>query len=90
MLKAPLYVLEYTPKTIEAVLSSSALEGREVEVDVYDKRDAAKKHTAIGHRLAAQGDVFRVRVLTDSGIHEDEWNYAILRESAGRSRKMKK
>jgi hypothetical protein len=39
---APLYVLDYTTKTINAVLSPAALEGKEVEVDVYDRRDAGK------------------------------------------------
>jgi len=86
----PLYVLEYTVKTINSLLSPAALEGKEVEVDVYDRRDVEKKHTGIGRRIPGEDDFFRVRVTLDASEHEDEWNYTILRESAGRSRKAKK
>ncbi|MBC3861848.1 hypothetical protein H8K32_07035 [Undibacterium jejuense] len=86
----PLYVLEYTPKTIDSVLSPAALEGKEVEVDVYDRRDVTKKHIGIGRRIKGESDVFRVRVAIEAGQHEDEWSYTILRESAGRSRKARK
>ncbi|MFZ6690401.1 hypothetical protein [Undibacterium sp. SXout20W] len=89
-LTMPLYVLEYTVKTVNSLLSPAALEGKEVEVDVYDRRDVEKKHTGIGRRIPGDDDFFRVRVALDSGEHEDEWNYTILRESAGRSRKTKK
>ncbi|MFZ6847191.1 hypothetical protein [Undibacterium sp. RuRC25W] len=86
----PLYVLEYTVKTIDSILSPAALAGQAVEVDVYDRRDASKKYTGVGRRIEGEDDLFRVRVADDSGVHEDEWNYTILRESAGRSRKAKK
>ena len=86
----PKYVLEYTIKTTDAVLSQAALQGHEVEIDVYDRSDVAKRHVAVGQRLSGEGDMFRVTVVTDSGSHSDEWNYTILRDSAGRSRKMKK
>ncbi|MFZ6769007.1 hypothetical protein ACO0LM_18285 [Undibacterium sp. Di26W] len=89
-LKLPTYILEYTTKTIDAVLSQTALEGNEVEIDVYERMDASKKHTASGIRVKGDGDMFRVSVKTASGSHSDDWNYTILRESAGRSRKMKK
>ncbi|BBB60065.1 hypothetical protein UNDKW_1792 [Undibacterium sp. KW1] len=85
-LTLPTYVLEYTTKTIDAVLSQAALEGNEVEVDVYERSDVSKKHVALGKRLKGDSDMFRVSV----GSHDDDWNYTILRESAGRSRKMKK
>ena len=85
----PLYVLEYTSKTIESVLSEAALQGKEVEVDVYDRRDVSRKHTAFGRRIPGGDDIFRVIVEGDAGAHEDEWNYTILRDSAGRSRKHK-
>ncbi|MBC3918932.1 hypothetical protein H8L32_15685 [Undibacterium sp. CY18W] len=86
----PTYVLEYTTKTIDAVLSQAALEGNEVEIDVYERSDVNKKHTASGKRLKDDNDMFRVSVTTPGGQHSDDWNYTILRESAGRSRKMKK
>ncbi|MFZ6844382.1 hypothetical protein [Undibacterium sp. RuTC16W] len=89
-LTLPTYVLEYTTKTIDSVLSQAALEGSEVEVDVYERRDASRKHVALGQRLKDEDDTFRVTVNTELGLHNDEWNYTILRESAGRSRKMKK
>ncbi|MCH8622142.1 hypothetical protein [Undibacterium sp. TS12] len=89
-LTLPTYVLEYTTKTIDAVLSQTALEGGEVEIDVYERNDASKKHVASGKRLKGEGDMFRVSVSTGAGQHSDDWNYTILRESAGRSRKMKK
>ncbi|MFZ6875106.1 hypothetical protein ACO0LF_23830 [Undibacterium sp. Di27W] len=85
-LTLPTYVLEYTTKTIDAVLSQTALEGNEVEVDVYERSDVSKKHVALGKRLKGDSDMFRVSV----GAHNDDWNYTILRESAGRSRKLKK
>ncbi|PXX39713.1 hypothetical protein [Undibacterium pigrum] len=85
-LTLPTYVLEYTTKTIDAVLSQAALEGNEVEVDVYERSDVSKKHVALGKRLKGDNDMFRVSV----GSHDDDWNYTILRESAGRSRKLKK
>ncbi|MFZ6734485.1 hypothetical protein ACO0LG_21320 [Undibacterium sp. Ji42W] len=85
-LTLPTYVLEYTTKTIDAVLSQAALEGSEVEVDVYERSDVSKKHVALGKRLKGDSDMFRVSV----GSHDDDWNYTILRESAGRSRKLKK
>jgi len=87
---APLYVLDYTTKTVNAVLSPAALEGKEVEVDVYDRRNSEKKYTAIGRRLKDEDDTFLICVAADTGPHEDTWNYTLLRESAGRSRKMKK
>lgn len=90
-LKLPTYVLEYTTKTIDAVLSQAALEGSEVEIDVYERSDVSKRHTASGKRLKeGDGDMFRVSVTTPNGSHSDDWNYTILRESAGRSRKMKR
>jgi len=90
MISSPLYVLEYTPKTVDSVLSSAALSGQEVEVDVYDRRDANLKHVGLGRRIKGEDDLFRIQVQTDSGMHEDEWNFTILRDSAGRSRKMKR
>ncbi|MBC3908646.1 MULTISPECIES: hypothetical protein [Undibacterium] len=89
-LTLPTYVLEYTTKTIDAVLSQAALEGNEVEVDVYERSDVSKKHVASGKRMKGDGDMFRVSVTTGAGSHSDDWSYTILRESAGRSRKMKK
>ncbi|MFZ6657058.1 hypothetical protein [Undibacterium sp. TJN19] len=89
-LKLPTYVLEYTTKTIDSVLSPAALEGQSVEVDVYERNDVSKKHVASGQRIKGEGDMFRVSVTTDAGPHADEWSYTILRESAGRSRKLKK
>ena len=89
-LTLPTYVLEYTTKTIDAVLSQVALEGGEVEVDVYERSDVSKKHVASGKRIKGEGDMFRVSVTTAGGAHSDDWSYTILRESAGRSRKLKK
>ena len=40
--------------------------------------------------MKGDGDMFRVSVTTGAGSHSDDWSYTILRESAGRSRKMKK
>lgn len=89
-LTLPTYVLEYTTKTIDAVLSQSALEGQEVEIDVYERSDVNKKHVALGKRIKGDGDIFRVSVDTGAGSHSDDWSYTILRESAGRSRKIKR
>ncbi|MCU6432993.1 hypothetical protein LPB67_04275 [Undibacterium sp. Jales W-56] len=89
-LTLPTYVLEYTSKTIDSVLSQDAMEGNQVEVDVYERHDVSKKYVASGQRLKDGKDTFRVSVTTESGVCNDEWNYTILRESAGRSRKMRK
>lgn len=86
----PVYVLDYTTKTIDAILSQAGLEGSEVEIDVYERHDINKKHVAIGQRSKGEDDLFKVSVNTEAGLHSDEWNYTILRESAGRSRKMKR
>ncbi|MET3119066.1 hypothetical protein AAKU64_003305 [Undibacterium sp. GrIS 1.8] len=86
----PVFVLDYTLKTIDSILSQSGLEGKEVEVDVYERSDVNKKHIASGQRIKGEDDLFKVTVNTDAGLHTDEWNYTILRESAGRSRKLKK
>ena len=90
ILKTPDYVLEYTLRTVDSVLSAAALEGKEVEVDVYDRKDVSKKFVGTGYRMKGEGDMFRIRVETETGSHEDEWNYTILRDSAGRARKMKR
>jgi len=88
--KTPAYVLEYTIRTVDAVLSPAALQGHAVEVDVYDRKDASKKYLGSGCRIQGEEDMFRITVQTEAGPHEDEWNYTILRDSAGRSRKMKR
>ncbi|MFZ6644745.1 hypothetical protein ACO0LO_03445 [Undibacterium sp. TJN25] len=90
LLKPPTYVVEFTPKTILAVLSPSALEGNEVDLDVYDHRDAAQKFEAKGQRQKEDRDVFRVTTATGGDANIYDWNYTILRESADRHRKIKK
>ena len=90
MIKIPRFVLEYTHKTVDAVLSPAALQGQEVEVDVYDRTDVNRRCTGIGHRINGDEDIFRVVVADGNGEHTDEWNYTLLRESASRSRGKRK
>lgn len=83
----PIYMVDFTPKSIAALTSPAAIDGAEVEVDVYDRNDVTQKLEAKGHRLKEDKDMFRIVVASD-GIHnEHDWNYTILRESADRSRK---
>ncbi|MES2069995.1 MAG: hypothetical protein V4488_06580 [Pseudomonadota bacterium] len=90
LLKPPTYVVEFTQKTILAVLSPAAMEGNEVDLDVYDHRDVAKKFEAKGQRMADDRDVFRVTVTAGEVTDTHNWNYTILRESADRHRKTRK
>ena len=90
MIKIPRFVLEYTHKTIDAVLSPAALQGQQVEVDVYDRTDVNRRYVGIGQRINGDEDIFRVVVNEASVDHTDEWNYTLLRESASRSRGKRK
>ncbi|GGC98882.1 hypothetical protein [Undibacterium terreum] len=89
-LKPPTYVVDFTQKTILAVLSPAALEGDEVDLDVYANKDVAQKFEAKGQRLKEDRDVFRVITALNDGTDTYDWNYTILRESADRHRKNKK
>jgi len=89
-LKLPAYVVDYTTKTIDAVLSPAAINGQQVEVDVYARNDVSKRLMAMGQRVQHDGDKFRVTVTTEGGEEVDDWSYTIIRESAGRSRKLKR
>ncbi len=89
-LKLPAYVVDYTTKTIDAVLSPAAINGQQVEVDVYARNDVSKRLMATGQRVQNDGDKFRVTVTTELGAEVDDWSYTIIRESAGRSRKLKR
>lgn len=83
----PIYMVDFTPKSIAALTSQAAIDGNEVEVDVYDKNDVTTKLEAKGLRVKENRDMFRIIVSTD-GIHnEHDWNFTILRDSADRSRK---
>ncbi len=89
-LKLPAYVVDYTTKTIDAVLSPAAINGQVVEVDVYARNDVSQRLMATGQRVQHDGDKFRVTVQTANGESTDDWSYTIIRESAGRSRKLKR
>lgn len=90
MFTIPKFVLEYTHRTIDSVLSPAALQGQEVEVDVYDRHDVNRRYVGVGHRINGEEDIFRVIVSHENGEHTDEWNYTLLRESANRSRGKRK
>ncbi|MES2105836.1 MAG: hypothetical protein V4634_17585 [Pseudomonadota bacterium] len=90
LLKPPTYVVDFTQKTILAVLSPAAMEGDEVDLDVYVNKDVAQKFEAKGQRLAEDRDKFRVTTNVGGAIDTHDWNYTILRESADRHRKTKK
>ena len=83
----PIYMVDFTPKSIAALTSPAAIEGADVEVDVYDRNDVTLKLEAKGHRLKEDKDMFRIIVSSDGINNEHDWNYTILRESADRSRK---
>lgn len=83
----PIYMVDFTPKSIAALTSPAAIEGADVELDVYDRNDVMLKLEAKGHRLKEEKDMFRI-VVASNGIHnEHDWNFTILRDSADRSRK---
>jgi hypothetical protein len=83
----PVYMVDFTPKTIAAVLSPAAIEGLEVEVDVYARTDVSQKLVAKGQRLKDADDNFRIIVNADGISNQHDWNFTILRDSADRGRK---
>lgn len=85
----PAYMVDFTPKTISAILSPKCLEGDEIELDVYDRTDVSKKLAAKGRRLKGAENMFRVVVDAPGVSNEHDWNFTILRESADRSRPKK-
>lgn len=85
----PVYMLEFTPKTIASLLSQAAIEGSMVELDVYARNDLAVKLEASGQRVKATPELFRITTVHNGVTNEHDWNFTILRESADRSRKKK-
>lgn len=83
----PVYMVDFTPKTIAALTSPAAIEGAEVELDVYDRKDVNLKLEAKGQRLKDNQEMFRITVASDGVHNAHDWNFTILRESADRSRK---
>ncbi|MDO8177484.1 MAG: hypothetical protein Q7U12_14080 [Undibacterium sp.] len=83
----PVYMVDFTPKTITALTSPAAIEGTEVDLDVYDRKDANLKLEAKGQRLKENQDMFRIVVQSDGINNQHDWDFTILRESADRSRK---
>jgi hypothetical protein len=83
----PIYMVDFTPKTIAALSSPAAIDGTEVEVDVYDRNDATQKLEAKGQRVKEDQDMFRIIVDSNGISNQHDWNFTILRESADRSRK---
>ncbi|MBX9869603.1 MAG: hypothetical protein K2X63_07390 [Burkholderiaceae bacterium] len=85
----PVYMVDFTPKTISAILSPHCLEGNEIELDVYNRNDVSNKLQAKGRRLKGTENLFRVVVDVPGISNEHDWNFTILRESADRSRPKK-
>ncbi|MFZ6818187.1 hypothetical protein [Undibacterium sp. Ji22W] len=85
----PVYMLEFTPKTIASLLSPAAIEGSLVDLDVYDRQNLELKLEAKGQRLKDNPEMFRITTLYNGVSNEHDWNFTILRESADRSRKKK-
>ena len=85
----PVYMLEFTPKTIASLLSQAAIEGSLVELDVYARNDLAVKLEASGQRVKATPELFRITTVHNGVTNEHDWTFTILRESADRSRKKK-
>lgn len=83
----PVFMVDFTPKTITALTSPAAIEGAEVELDVYDRNDLNLKLEARGWRLKEDSDMFRIIVASGGIDNQHDWNFTILRESADRSRK---
>ncbi len=83
----PVYMLEYTPRTIASLLSPAAIDGQTVEVDVYDRSDLAIKLSATGKRVKDEPEMFCITTVYNGITNEHNWNFTILRESADRSRK---
>ncbi|MCX7218498.1 MAG: hypothetical protein NTY70_06030 [Burkholderiales bacterium] len=83
----PVYMVDFTPKSIAAILSPDAIGGSEVEVDVYARTDVSQKLVAKGQRLKDADDNFRIIVSADGVSNQHDWNFTILRDSADRSRK---
>jgi hypothetical protein len=82
----PVYMLDFTPKTIASLLSAEAIDGKVVAIEVYDRKNLDLKLGASGQRLSANPDMFRVITEYQGVTNEHDWNFTILRESADRSR----
>ncbi|MBX9899943.1 MAG: hypothetical protein K2Y28_04080 [Burkholderiaceae bacterium] len=85
----PVYMVDFTPKTIAAILSPDSIAGSEVELDVYDRNDVNIKLGAKGQRIKGDEDMFRITVDTEGKNNQHDWNFTILRDSADRSRRKK-
>lgn len=83
----PIYMVDFTPKSIAALSSPAAIEGTEVELDVYDRNDVTIKLEAKGQRVKEDQDMFRIIVASNGINNQHDWNFTILRDSADRSRK---
>ena len=83
----PVYMVDFTPKSIAAILSPDAISGLEVELDVYARTDVNLKLLAKGQRIKDADDNFRIIVSADGVSNQHDWNFTILRDSADRSRK---
>jgi hypothetical protein len=83
----PIYMVDFTPKSIAALTSQAAIDGTEVEVDVYDRNDVTLKLEAKGQRVKEDKDMFRIIVNSNGINNQHDWNFTILRDSADRSRK---
>jgi hypothetical protein len=82
----PVYMVDFTPKTIAALISQQAVTCEVVELDVYERSNVSIKQVATGQRSTADRDIFKVTTVSENGVNEHDWNYTILRESADRSR----
>lgn len=85
----PVYMIDFTPKTIASLTSQDARNGVVVELDVYERTNVESKLTAKGQRSQQDKDMFKVTTIFNDVTNEHDWNYTILCESADRSKNSK-
>lgn len=86
----PVYMIDFTAKTITSITSQDARNGGLVEIDVYERTNVESKLSATGQRSQEDRDMFKVTTIFNGVTNEHDWNYTILCESADRSKVRKK
>jgi hypothetical protein len=77
---APNYVLVFTRRTLNALLSNSARQGAEVKLDFG--ADGAPQCKAVGHGWREGDNLFVASVTVDGEEQRQEWDFQLLRDKA--------
>jgi hypothetical protein len=82
----PVYMIDFTAKTIASIKSKDARSGDIVDIDVYERTNVESKLSGKGQRSKEDRDMFKVTTVFNDVTNEHDWNFTILCESADRSK----